>query len=55
MGKVILTVSRPSVASLVGGGVTAIRTVSFLGSLGSAMVQSRFNQRLPETDSFVTA
>jgi hypothetical protein len=55
VGKVILTVSRPSVASFTGVGETAMRTVSFLGSVGSAIAQLQSFQRLPETGAFVTA
>jgi hypothetical protein len=42
-GKVIRTVSRASVVLSAGGGVTAMRPVSFLGSVGSAMKRSRIS------------
>jgi hypothetical protein len=55
VGKVILTVSRPSVDSFAGVGETAMRTVSFLGSVGSAIAQLHSSQRLLENGAFVTA
>jgi hypothetical protein len=54
-GNVMRTVSRASVGFAAGGGVTAMRTVSFLGSVGSAMRQSRFaDLKMPKTAVFVT-
>jgi hypothetical protein len=54
-GKVMRTVSRASVGFAAGGGVTAMRTVSFFGSVGSAMRQSQFpHLKMPKTETFVT-
>jgi hypothetical protein len=54
-GNVMRTVSRASVGFAAGGGVTAMRTVSFFGSVGSAMRQSQFpNLRMPKTGTLVT-
>jgi hypothetical protein len=40
-GKVMRTVSCPSAGLSDGGGVTAIRTVSFFGSVGSAIKRAK--------------
>jgi hypothetical protein len=54
-GNVMRTVSRASVGFAAGGGVTAMRTVSFFGSVGSDMRQSKFPYlRMPKTGTLVT-
>jgi hypothetical protein len=52
-GKVIRTVSRAS-AGFAAGGVTATRTVSFFGSVGSAIRRCESAKTLPENRRFVT-
>jgi hypothetical protein len=53
VGKVIRTVSRAS-ADFAAGGVTATRTVSFFGSVGSAIRRCESAKTLPENRRFVT-
>jgi hypothetical protein len=54
VGKVIRTVSRPSAGFVASGGVTAMRTVSFFGSVGSAIRRCESAKRLPENHAPVT-
>jgi hypothetical protein len=56
-GKLIRTVSRADVAPVDGDGRggSVIRTVSFLGSFGSAMTRCKVRKRLPENRKFVTS
>ncbi len=53
VGKVIRTVSRAS-ADFAAGGVTTMRTVSFFGSVGSAIRRCESAKTLPENRRFVT-
>ena len=53
VGKVIRTVSRAS-AGFAAGGVTTMRTVSFFGSVGSAIRRCESAKTLPENRRFVT-
>jgi hypothetical protein len=54
VGKVIRTVSGASGDCAACGGVTGIRTVSFFGSVGSAIRRCESAMRLPENRRLVT-